>query len=110
EISQGSKYDLICCDPPAFAKSMSAKKSALVGYKKLHTMNLKLLNPGGIYISASCTHYVTMDEFQAGVFECAQNLGKNIRMLDIGIQSGDHKFSHFASKQNYIKYFLYLVE
>lgn len=103
-------YDLVCSDPPAFAKSKKSKKRALEGYAKLHAKALAKVNKGGIFIAASCTKYVSLDEFQKTVFDAAKKLNIDLKLLDIGVQGFDHPFDSFDSNSNYIKYVMYSVE
>jgi 23S rRNA (cytosine1962-C5)-methyltransferase len=104
------KFDLVCSDPPAFAKSKKNKKNAIDGYLKLHAKALKRVNAGGFFIAASCTKYVSLQEFQKTVFEASERAKRSIHLLDIGIQGFDHPFSEFNDNQNYIKYAMYQVE
>jgi 23S rRNA (cytosine1962-C5)-methyltransferase len=104
------QFDLVCSDPPAFAKNKKSKKRAIEGYTKLHTKALKKVLPGGLFIAASCTKYVSLYEFQKTVSEAANKLNRQIRMLDVGLQGVDHPMVDFDSNSNYIKYLMYHVE
>src|SRR5262249_24119881 len=53
------RFDTIVLDPPAFAKNRSALDAGLRGYKEINLRALKLLNPGGVLISCSCSYHVT---------------------------------------------------
>ena len=63
----GTRYDTIVLDPPAFAKSKRAVEGALRGYKELNLRALKMLRPGGVLVTCSCSHHVSGDEFTAVV-------------------------------------------
>ena len=52
------KFDAIVLDPPAFAKSQRAVEGALRGYKELNLRALKMLRPGGLLVTCSCSHHV----------------------------------------------------
>lgn len=103
-------YDLVCSDPPAFAKNKKNKKRAIEGYTKLHTKALKRVAKDGIFIAASCTKYVSLYEFQKTVSDAANRLNREIRILDVGVQGFDHPIADFDSNSNYIKYLMYHVE
>src|SRR5581483_9315181 len=59
----GQKYDTVVLDPPAFAKSRKNLQTALRGYKELNLRSLKMLRPGGILVSCSCSYHVSQAEF-----------------------------------------------
>jgi 23S rRNA (cytosine1962-C5)-methyltransferase len=103
-------YNVVISDPPPFAKSFDKKFQALDGYKKLHTKILKVLAPKSLVVFASCTHYVSMEEFERSILDSADQLSCQLRLLDVGIQALDHPISNFNDKSNYIKFLLYEVE
>lgn len=109
KISAEEKYDIIVSDPPAFTKSEKAKDNALRGYEKLHLKCLSLIKDGGVYVAASCTSHVLLNEFDETVQSSARKIGKRLILADIGIQCEDHMMSGLKSRSNYIKYLLYLV-
>lgn len=108
--SKGELYDLIMCDPPAFAKSASQKDQALDGYSKLHRKVLKASAPGALVVFSSCTHYVSHEEFQKNVLDSAYREGKKVQLIHSGIQGWDHPVRSQADKSNYIKSYFYLLE
>jgi len=67
----GTQYDTIVLDPPAFAKSKRAVEGALRGYKELNLRALKMLRPGGVLITCSCSHHISAADFTA-IFQTAQ--------------------------------------
>lgn len=109
EIAQGNQYDVICSDPPAFAKSKKEKNNALEGYLKLHRKLFRLASQKSIVVAASCTHYVSHEEFQNTVVEAAQKENAKITLLENGVQGFDHPSLSTSSYNNYIKYYAYLV-
>lgn len=110
QILTNKRYDIICSDPPAFAKNKREAKRALEGYTKLHRKCLKSLNANSLFVAASCTHYVSLEEFQQTVTKAAKLEGRIIRLVDIGMQGLDHPVAELAESANYIKYCLYTVE
>ena len=54
----GERFDTIVLDPPAFAKNKDAVEKALAGYKEINLRALKLLRPGGILVTCSCSYHV----------------------------------------------------
>jgi 23S rRNA (cytosine1962-C5)-methyltransferase len=109
-IAQGNKFDVILCDPPAFAKSLQQKDQALDGYSKLHRKVLKVASPGSLIAFSSCTHYVTHDEFQKNILDAAFKENKKIQLIYTGMQGWDHPIKSQLEKSNYIKSYFYLLE
>lgn len=103
-------YDVIVSDPPAFTKSEKNKNTALGGYEKLHQKAMRLIENKGIFVAASCTHYVSHEELDKTVQLSAMKNNQSIQLLDIGMQGFDHPVKGFTDKGFYIKYLLYLVE
>ncbi len=110
QASQGNKYNIIVSDPPAFSKNEKNKKNAIVGYEKLHTKLMQLLQPKSLLVVASCTHYVSLAELDETVKKAAIKAKRDTQIIDIGVQGHDHVFFDIKDKANYIKYFLYYVE
>jgi 23S rRNA (cytosine1962-C5)-methyltransferase len=110
EIKKSNLYDLILCDPPAFAKSVLQKSQAIEGYSKLHRKVFKLVRNGGLVCFSSCTHYVSHEEFQRNILEASQKESRKIQLVHTGIQGFDHPISGQDDRSNYIKSYFYLVE
>lgn len=106
----GKKWDVIVSDPPSFTKSEKNKHTAIQGYEKLHQKALKLVNENGLFVAASCTHYVDIQELDKTVQDAAFRNGQKVNLLDLGIQGHDHPMTGFKDKGFYIKYLLYLVQ
>lgn len=110
QISKKTQYDLILCDPPAFAKSLSQKNQALEGYTKLHRRVLKLLAPKAVVAFSSCTHYVSHEEFQKNIQQAAIKENRKIQLVYAGMQGFDHPVATLSDRSNYIKSYFYIVE
>ncbi len=103
------KFDIVVSDPPAFVKNQKDKKKAIVGYEKLHTKALSCVSNGGLFVAASCTQPVSVEEFDQTVVRSASKLNIKLEMIDIGIQSKDHPTESLSAKSNYIKYITYKI-
>ena len=68
---QGRQFDLVVCDPPAFAKSQKAVEGALAGYASLNRAALQVLAPGGLLVTCSCSARVSAEQFGDAVKEAA---------------------------------------
>jgi 23S rRNA (cytosine1962-C5)-methyltransferase len=109
-ISQEKLFDIILCDPPAFAKSLSQKEQALTGYTKLHRKVFKAAAPGALICFSSCTHYVSHEEFQKNILDAAAKENRTLQLIYSGLQGWDHPVSSLMDKSNYIKCYFYLLE
>lgn len=109
-INQNIKYDVILCDPPAFAKSSLQRDQALEGYSKLHRKVLKCTAKNSVCAFSSCTHYVSHDDFQKNILDAAKKEGKKLQLIHVGMQGWDHPIQSLADKSNYIKSYFYIVE
>ncbi len=85
-----ARFDLIVADPPSFAPNAKAKPAALASYGKLHAACLGLLEPGGVYVAASCSSHVTADDFDATLREGARTARKVLQVLERSGAPGDH--------------------
>jgi len=105
-----SDYDVIILDPPAFAKSLSARHSAVMAYKRLNQLAFEKLRPGGIVFTFSCSQVVTPDLFQGAVMAGAIESKRRIRILNHLTQPGDHPVSIYHPEGLYLKGLVLAVE
>jgi 23S rRNA (cytosine1962-C5)-methyltransferase len=99
----GHQYDTIILDPPAFAKSRRALDTAMRGYKELNLRALKMLRPGGMLVTCSCSYHVSEAEFLDVVVQSAQDVHRNIRILEKRIQARDHPIVPAIPETGYLK-------
>jgi 23S rRNA (cytosine1962-C5)-methyltransferase len=101
--NSGSLYDTIVLDPPAFAKSKRTLDTALRGYKELNLRALKMLRPGGILVTCSCSYHVSQPEFLAVVAEAARDAHKSVRIIESRTQAKDHPILLSVPETGYLK-------
>jgi 23S rRNA (cytosine1962-C5)-methyltransferase len=101
--SAGRQYDTIVLDPPAFAKSKSNLETALRGYKELNLRALKMLRPGGILVTCSCSYHVSAGDFMGMVSQAGQDVHKNVRILENRTQAKDHPVLLSVPETAYLK-------
>lgn len=87
---QQKKYDLVICDPPAFAKTLDKRRTALEAYMRINTLALALTAPGGMLVTSSCSGVVTHEDFRSAVRIAAGKSGKNPRVIKTLGQPFDH--------------------
>jgi 23S rRNA (cytosine1962-C5)-methyltransferase len=105
----GRQYDSIVVDPPAFAKTRKNLETALRGYKELNLRALKMLRPGGILVTCSCSYHVSEPEFLAVVAEAACDAHKTLRLLERRTQSKDHPILPAVPETSYLKCLIFDV-
>ena len=96
-------YDVIILDPPAFAKSMSAKHHAVMGYKRLNAEAISKIRPGGILFTFSCSQVVDRRLFSDTIMSAAIVAGSNVRVLHHLTQPPDHPVNIFHPEGEYLK-------
>jgi len=109
-IESEKLFDLVVCDPPSFTKSAKNKNKALAGYEKLYAKIFQLMDKNSVLAAASCTQYISLEELDLAVVKMAKKYGRQVQILDMGIQGWDHPIKSLKSKSNYIKYLCYIVE
>ncbi|RXS93484.1 class I SAM-dependent rRNA methyltransferase [Silvibacterium dinghuense] len=106
----GTKFDTIVLDPPAFAKSKRAVEGALRGYKEMNLRAMKMLRPGGVLVTNSCSHHVSGAEFQAVVAAAAGDVGRRVRLLERRGAAADHPVVLTIPETEYLKCLVLKVE
>lgn len=97
------RFDTIVLDPPAFAKSRAHIDQALRGYNEINQRALKLMNPGGILITCSCSHHVSEAELLGVVAQAALDANRTIRILERRTQALDHPILLTVPETHYLK-------
>jgi 23S rRNA (cytosine1962-C5)-methyltransferase len=105
----GHKYDTIVLDPPAFARNRSTLATALRGYKELNLRAIRMLRPGGILITCSCSYHVSEPDFLRVVCEAAHDNHRNLRILESRTQAKDHPILCGVPETAYLKCFISFV-
>ena len=103
-------YDLIVLDPPAFAKHLSARHNALMGYKRLNAAGIRQIAPGGLLFTFSCSQVVSPELFEGAVLAAAIEAGRPARILHRLTQPADHPVSLFHPEGAYLKGLVLAVE
>lgn len=106
----GRKFQTIVLDPPAFAKTKKALPTALRGYKELNLRALKMLEPGGMLVTCSCSHHVSQEDFLAMLAESARDAHRRIRLLEVRGQSQDHPVVAGIPETAYLKCIIAFAE
>jgi 23S rRNA (cytosine1962-C5)-methyltransferase len=102
ERSRG-RFGLVVLDPPPFARTRTALAGALRGYKEINLRAARLLAPGGILATFSCSYHVNETAFEAVVRDAATDAGVRLRLLDALGQSVDHPAMLTVPETRYLK-------
>src|SRR5205807_7699334 len=86
----GERFDTIVLDPPAFTKSRPTIASGARGYKEINLRALKLLNPGGVLITCSCSYHISEALFLDIIAEAALDAHRRLQIIEKRGQSSDH--------------------
>lgn len=103
---EGARYDTIVLDPPAFAKNKESLAGALRGYKEINNRAMRLLRPGGILITCSCSHHLSEGMFAEMLAEAANDAGLWVRVLERRVQAADHPILLAVPETLYLKCFI----
>jgi 23S rRNA (cytosine1962-C5)-methyltransferase len=101
--TEEEQYDIVVLDPPAFAKSMSARHRAVQGYKRLNADGLKRVKPGGLLFTFSCSQVVDRELFYNTIVAAAMEVGRPVRVLHQLTQGPDHPVNIFHPEGSYLK-------
>lgn len=105
----GEKYDVIILDPPAFTKSRSTLENAIRGYKEINLRAMKMIVPGGILITCSCSQHVLPGQFRSMVQDAANDAHVLLRQIEFRTQGKDHPILPAAQETEYLKCGIYQV-
>jgi 23S rRNA (cytosine1962-C5)-methyltransferase len=103
-------FDVVILDPPKFAFSRSHLHSATRGYKDINMLAMRLLRPGGILCTFSCSGLVEEELFQKVLFGASVDVDRQVRIVERLSQSGDHPVLLTFPESAYLKGFICIVE
>src|ERR1700733_11963911 len=101
--SSGQRYDTIVLDPPAFAKSKRDLDAAVRGYKELNLRALKMLRPGGVLVTCSCSYHVSQADFLGMLADAARDAHRTLRLTEVRGQAKDHPILLNVPETAYLK-------
>jgi len=97
------QFDVIILDPPAFIKKRKDQKEGFNAYKRVNEMAMRLLNPDGFFISASCSQHLSADELREIVSAASFKNKRHVQILASGGQGPDHPIHPAIPETNYLK-------
>lgn len=99
----GTKYDVVILDPPAFTKTRSAIASATRGYKEINLRAMKMIHPGGYLITCSCSQHISPEAFMDIVRDAAHDARVQLRQVEYRTQGRDHPILPASPETQYLK-------
>jgi len=103
-FEQKERFDLIVCDPPAFAKSQKERSDALVGYEKLAFLAARLVSTGGLLCLASCSGVVSLEDFRKACLRGVRRAGRAARVVRVAGAACDHPWPIAMPQLQYLKF------
>lgn len=97
------QFAMVVLDPPAFAKSRRNLEGALRGYKEINLRALRLLGPGGILVTCSCSHHLSEAALLELVAAASLDAGRQLRVLERRTQGQDHPILLTVPETHYLK-------
>ncbi len=97
------RFDTIVLDPPAFAKNRRSIKPAIRGYKEINLRALKLLNPGGVLITCTCSYHMSEPMFLEVIGEAARDAHRKLQVVEKRMQASDHPVILSMPETYYLK-------
>jgi 23S rRNA (cytosine1962-C5)-methyltransferase len=101
--SAGRQFDTIVLDPPAFAKSKKDLGGAMRGYKDINLRAFKMLRPGGVLVTCSCSYHVSETDFLDTLRDAASDARRVVKVLEKRGQAKDHPVLLGVPETAYLK-------
>ena len=99
----GERFDTIVLDPPAFAKNKASVEKAIAGYKDINLRALRILNPGGVLVTCSCSYNVDELLFLQVLADAAADAHAHVTILEKRMQGRDHPVLLTVPETYYLK-------
>lgn len=99
----GERFQTIVLDPPAFAKNKTAVDKALAGYKDINLRALRILEPGGVLVTCSCSYNVDEPMFLQVLADAAADARAHVTVLEKRMQGRDHPVLLTVPETYYLK-------
>ena len=110
EVMQGERFDIVVCDPPAFAPAKQAVQAGLRAYERLARLAAPLVAPGGILALCSCSHAVGVDAFHRACVAGLRKAGRGGALVRSGRAGPDHPVHVGLPETGYLKALFYRLD
>jgi len=102
-IAAGQTFDIVVLDPPAFIKRKKDQRQGEKAYHQVNQLALRLLSPGGILVSASCSMHLSQQALMDVVKTAGAHRHRQLQVFSIGGQGPDHPIHPAIPETNYLK-------
>lgn len=99
----GERFDLVVCDPPAFAPSKQALQQGLRAYERTARLAAELVRPGGVILLCSCSHAADLGKFRMACLRGLGRAGRSPRLIHTGFAGPDHPQHPALTETGYLK-------
>lgn len=100
---EGRRFDLVVLDPPAFIKRRKDARQGLQGYRRINELAMRLVEPGGFLVTASCSMHLPTEGLMDSVRSAARQLEREVRIIGQGQQAPDHPIHPAIAETAYLK-------
>ena len=107
--SREEQFGLIILDPPSFTRNKRSLNDAIRGYKEIHLRALKMLEPGGVLVTFTCSHHVRRRAFLEMIRDAAVDAKRTLRQVDTYHQRADHPINPSIPETEYLHGFAFEV-
>ncbi|TXS93938.1 class I SAM-dependent rRNA methyltransferase [Parahaliea maris] len=102
-VAEGRRFGVVILDPPAFIQRKRDIKKGIKAYQRINALGLKLLEPGGVLVSGSCSMHLSRADLVAAVQAAAVRVGRQVRLIEQGAQGPDHPIHPAIPETEYLK-------
>ncbi len=102
-LADKARFNAVIVDPPAFAPRAKDVKPALKAYRRINEKALRLVEPGGLLISLSCSAHVHEDRYEAILLQAARHIDRDLQILMRLEQGPDHPVHPAIAETRYLK-------
>lgn len=106
---QAEKFDVVIVDPPAFIKRKKDFKAGSEGYRRVNELAMRLVEPNGVLVSASCSHHMPRATLISQVQAAASHLDRTVTLFDQAGQAPDHPIHPAIPETEYLKTLFFRV-
>lgn len=100
---ENQQFDVVICDPPAFAPSKKSLEPGLRAYERIARLAAPLVAPGGYLALCSCSHAASIDKFRAASIRGIGRAGRNCQLIHTGFAGADHPMHPQLAESGYLK-------
>ena len=101
--TEGLQFDVVILDPPAFIQRKKDLKKGIAAYRRINELGLRLLVPGGLLVSASCSMHLSRADLVGAMQQAAVRANCQLRVVEQGAQGPDHPVHPAIPETEYLK-------